>query len=353
MISATYVLPIRRSTCGDVRELADYLAWLHGQLDVLIVDGSPPEVFAHHAAHWPANVTHLRPDPDLLTPNGKVAGVLTGVRHARHERIVLADDDVRYDRAALDRVLGLLATYTVVRPQNYFAPLPWHARWDTARTLLNRMAGGDWPGTFAVRRSTLCATGGYAGDVLFENLEMVRTIKVAGGSEGVPLDLFVRRLPPTAHHFWNQRVRQAYDELARPWRFAAFLALAPLTLLALLNRRWRALLLAASAAIGVAEAGRWRARGRDVFALSASLLAPAWLLERGACTWAALWVRIVDGGVRYRGLVLRRAATPNRVLRRMYADRGVGRGLGVLCAEVLAEQPTLADPSARKRQYVA
>jgi hypothetical protein len=333
VLPATYILPIRRGACGDVGELADYLGWLQSQLDVLIVDGSPPEVFAYHAAHWPASITHLPPDPELQTPNGKVGGVLTGVRHARHERIVLADDDVRYDRAALHRVLALLDTHDVVRPQNYFAPLPWHARWDTARTLLNRMAGGDWPGTFGVRRSTLCATNGYAGDVLFENFEMVRTIKAAGGSETVPLDLLVRRLPPTAGHFWGQRVRQSYDELARPWRFAVFLALVPLALLAVVGRRSRALLLAAAAAVGVAEAGRWRAGGRQAFPFSASLLAPAWLLERGVCTWAALWVRLVRGGVGYRGRVLRRAATSDRVLRRQHAGK-VRNDIGACCTGV-------------------
>ena len=70
----------------------------------------------------------------------------------------------------------------LVRPQNYFAPLRWHARWDTARTLLNRVAGGvDFPGTLAVRRSRSSQTDGYDGDVLFENLELIRTIEAAGG----------------------------------------------------------------------------------------------------------------------------------------------------------------------------
>jgi hypothetical protein len=86
-----------------------------------------------------------------------VAGIRTGIRHASHERILIADDDVRYDPESLRRTVELLGEYDLVRPQNYFQPLPWHARWDTARTLLNRSLGGDYPGTLAVRRSRMLA----------------------------------------------------------------------------------------------------------------------------------------------------------------------------------------------------
>jgi len=114
--------------------------------------------------------------------------------------LVIADDDVRYTRQALAAVVHHLGSADVVRPQNYFVPLPWHARWDTARTLLNRAWSADHPGTLGVRRDALLATGGYAG-VLLENLELIRTIKAAGGRERILPDLFVARRPPTARHF--------------------------------------------------------------------------------------------------------------------------------------------------------
>jgi len=44
----------------------------------------------------------------------------------------------------IDETTGLpLAGADLVGPQNFFDPLPWHARWDSARTLLNRASGGD------------------------------------------------------------------------------------------------------------------------------------------------------------------------------------------------------------------
>jgi len=312
-------LPIKcRQLNEEIDELTSYLRRLSKSVQVLVVDGSPPDVFAAHAAHWNSFTLHLPPDPALSVLNGKVRGVLTGLRHATHEKLVIADDDVRYDEAALKRVVALLEEAHVVRPQNYFEPLPWHALWDTGRTLLNRMTGGDWPGTLGVRRSLLLATGGYDGDVLFENLELIRTVRAAGGVEVVPLDLFVRRFPPNARHFWSQRVRQAYDELTRPWRFAVLLSLLPLTLVLIFFRCWTAFTAGVLAVIGLAELGRRRDGGRTVFPVAASLLAPAWLAERAVCTWFALGVRLCRGGIAYHGSVIRWAATPMKELRQRH-----------------------------------
>jgi hypothetical protein len=225
-LQASYVLPLRRDRDPAGAELAAYLDGLAGLVEVLVVDGSPEPVWRAHHAAFGDRVAHLRPDPDLRYRNGKVNGVLTGLAAAGHEAVVLADDDVRYRPAELARLVGLLDEADLVRPQNYFDPLPWHARLDTARTLLNRVGGGDFPGTLGVRRSRVLAAGGYDGDVLFENLELLRTVRAAGGTVLTPLDLYVRRLPPDTRHFLGQRVRQAYDEFARPARLAAALAVA-------------------------------------------------------------------------------------------------------------------------------
>lgn len=313
LLPVEYVLPLRWSDEDGFAELTDYLRWLSERVSVTVVDGSPPELFARHARRWAALVRHLAPDPALRFLNGKVNGVLTGVHLARHERIVVADDDVRYDEDALRVVHRLLAYADLVRPQNYFDPLPWHACWDTGRTLLNRAFGADYPGTFGLRRSTVLAMGGYDGDVLFENLELLRTVRGFGGVEACPPDLYVRRLPPTARRFWSQRVRQAYDDLAVPPRMLFFLAVLPaVTALAVRDRR--ALLVAAAGVVALAELGR-RGRGaRTVFPLRGALLAPAWVLERAVCSWAALGLRFGRGGIRYAGHRIRTAAHSQRRL---------------------------------------
>ncbi len=341
MSTVSYVLPLRWADPGPIEELAAYLLGLGDVVEeILVVNGSPAAVFERHTAALQGVARHLRPHPDLDFGMGKVNGVLTGVRESSHERVVLADDDVRYEPAALRRMTALLDEADLVRPQNYFDELPWHARWDTARSLLNRVFTGDpafpvgdFPGTLAVRRSAFLASGAYDGDALFENLELMRTIRAAGGAVLTPLDLYVARRPPSTEHFLSQRVRQAYDDFAMPLRLATFLALGPLAvLLALRGRastgdkrrraaagRWLAL--ASAVSIGVAEFGRRRSGGAERFPASGSLLAPAWIAERAVCSWLAVGARL-RGGVRYGDGRLPLAANSMRSLRRRYAESG-------------------------------
>ena len=317
-LGMTYVLPMRADEPVGA-DLVAYVRWLSTCCETIVVDGSPPVVFAANTGHWGNGVIHVPPSPSLATPMGKVGGVLTGVQLATHEYLIIGDDDVRYDAPSLASMRELLDRADVVRPQNYFSPLPWHACWDTGRTLLNRMSGGDWPGTLGVRRSLLMRTGGYDGTAMFENLELVRTVRAAGGRELIPLDLFVARRPSTARHFLSQRVRQAYDELARPGRLAVQLSVLPITAFLWSLYGGAGIAGLAFAVAAVAEAGRQRAGGTRHFPVLASLLAPAWLAERAICSWVALGARLTLGGVPYRGRILGHAATPMSVLRARFS----------------------------------
>ncbi|MFN2465623.1 MAG: glycosyltransferase family 2 protein [Candidatus Dormibacteria bacterium] len=315
--SGAYVVPLRSANFEPLGDLPAYLQALTREVHVVVVDGSPPEVFARHATALGPDVTHIPVEPALETRMGKVGAVLTGLRHVKCERVVIADDDVRYDVSTLRRVLAWLDEYEVVRPQNYFEPAPWHALWDSSRSLINRaIGGGDWPGTLAVRRRAVLEAGGYRGDVMFENLELVRTVQAAGGRERVARDLYVARRPPTTRQFFGQRVRQAYDELARPLRALLFLGILPVLALLAAVTDWLGPAELAVAAMAIAEVGRRRSGGGRRFPFIASLLAPAWLLERGVTMWLALGCRVFLGGVPYRGERLRDAASSKRALRR-------------------------------------
>ncbi|GAA4593222.1 hypothetical protein GCM10023194_57010 [Planotetraspora phitsanulokensis] len=316
MIDLDYVLPLRCEDDTDLAELTGYLRWLSRHVRVLVVDGSSRGRFSRNARLWGDMVHHLPPHDDLVTANGKVAGVITGVRESRAEHVVIADDDVRYDAIGLTRIWNLLQTADLVRPQNFFSPLPWHARWDTARALINRAFGGDYPGTFGVRRSFFLTMGGYDGDVLFENLELIRTVRAHAGREQRALGLYVRRVPPRTERFWSQRVRQAYDDLAQPLRMAAFLAVLPGLAVLVRRHNYGMVGLCAGISMGVAELGRRRAAGRGVFPASCLLYAPAWVLERAVCSWLALAVRLGRGGIRYSGNRIRVSAHSSRQLRR-------------------------------------
>lgn len=314
--TVSYVLPLRcGADHGSHDQLATYLTGLADVCEVLVVDGSGPSSFIQHANALPPTVRHMAPDADLAFLNGKVDGITTGIRRAAHDRIVLADDDVRYGVNDLRAVSSLLEDADLVVPQNYFEPQPWHARWDTARMLINRAFSHDYPGTLGLRRSTFLAMGGYDGDVLFENLELIRTVTAHGGSVRDAPDLFVRRIPPTAATFWSQRIRQAYDDLAQPLRLAVELAVLPLIAWSVMRRRSLVVAIAAGA-VAIADAGRRREGAATVVPPAAPLFAPAWVTERAVCVWLAVVSRLIFGGVRYRGARIKRAASSVRSLRR-------------------------------------
>ncbi|MCQ1946875.1 glycosyltransferase family 2 protein [Arthrobacter sp. zg-Y1116] len=278
-LDAEYLLPLKWAEDTGLDELVEYLELLSTHLRVLVVDGSGDELYARHEQAFPAGVFHCRPrHPEC--GNGKVDGVLTGVDLAEAQQLIIADDDVRYTPEQLERICALLEEVDVVRPQNYFSspsPLPWHARWDTGRILLNRAFGADYPGTLAVRTAILRQAGGYSGDVLFENLELLRTVRAAGGAQMRADDLFVARLPSSTAHFFRQRVRQAYDDLAQPLRLAAELSLFPV--LCWSARRPLHLAALAASVTAAAEYGRRRDGGRRVWGPASPLCAPLWLVS--------------------------------------------------------------------------
>lgn len=339
MAEAVYLVPLRRSAvrAAELAGLAGYLRALARRLPVVVADGSPARVRERHAAAWGPDVrTVVVPAPAPGT-NGKVAGVRAGLAATTQPLVVVADDDVRYDDAALDRVLAALSHADLVVPQNVFVPAPWHARWDTARSLVNRALGHDYAGTVALRRTAL-GEEGYDDRVLFENLELERTVRARGGRVAHALDLYVERRPPEVRRFAEQRVRQAYDSLAQPSRLLTELALAPLLLTSVVaavrrgraGRRGRAVLaLVLGGAVVLAEVGRRRGGGTARFPVTAPLWAPAWVLERGLCAWLAVG-QALSGGMPYAGTRVRTAAhTVGRLRQEIFArgcpDRPRGR----------------------------
>lgn len=307
-----YILPLKWRGAFQDGELTEYLKYLHQWIDITVVDGSEENVFNAHHQIWSSWVRHLAPT-GTLQPNGKVHGVLTGLNLARHELIVIADDDVRYSLRALAEVERLLQNADLVRVQNYFDPMPWHAAWDSARSLINRAFSSDYPGTLALRRSAL--PHGYRGDVLFENLELIRTVRARGGEERRADEILVLRRPPSSEHFLSQRVRQAYDSQAQPLRLCIELSLLPLGIMFRKNPEAIGCFIAAT--LLTAEWGRRRVRHH--FPFVTSLCAPLWVSERAITAWIALGWRAA-GGIPYAGGRIKDAASSLRKLRKAAAN---------------------------------
>lgn len=314
MIDVGYILPFRAAGDENVEELASYLKMLANHVaELIVVDGSDAEAWDAHDLLWGSFCKHVRPRDDLHFANGKVDGVITGVEMSSLSKVVIADDDVRYEPESLARVASLLEEADLVIPQNFFSERPWHALWDTGRTLLNRAFSWDYPGTLGFRRDIFLAAGGYDGDVMFENLELIRTIQAAGGQVVAPLDLLVERQPPEAGRFFSQRIRQAYDEFALPARLVLFLSVMPAVGTLVLTGRKRWLPVIFGTTVAIAERGRRQPGGRRVYPAMASFMAPFWLLERGLCMWLAVG-ELLKGGIGYRGRRIRAAAHSRKAI---------------------------------------
>lgn len=302
----SFILPIRRVHFDPVeaKSFGDYYDVLGSAgCEVLVVDGSPPVVFSEHQQSWRGLVAqHVAPDPKYTYLNGKVNGVHTGVDLASCERVILGDDDVRYTGADIERMCQLLDSFEMVRPQNFIAPLPWWARLETARILINRgvLRAGDYPGTCGFRRSTMRRVGPYDGDVLFDNEEIVRHFALHGASISYARDFFILKRPPTFKKWLEQRPRQAYEDFVMRIKTIAFLAVVPtiIALSVLMSLRVALVLLAAISilAITISGLGLVRDGAYKFFPHNSPLFAPLWILERSLSVYWALYWRVRYGG---------------------------------------------------------
>jgi hypothetical protein len=336
MNHSTYLLPIRRSAFspGEAAELGDYFrALCEAGCDVLVVDGSPPAVFQKHGESWGALIRHEPVNRSFGYLNDKVNGIHTGVELAATEKIILADDDIRYGAAEIERVSELLETFDVVRPQNFLSPLPWWARMEAARMLINRatLRTADYPGTCAFRRSVMLHVGPYDGDVLFDNEEILRHFARAGATISYATNLFVRKRPPTFRKWIEQRPRQAYEDFGLRAKTALFLSLPVFTALIGALLGWKGFfifVLALSLAAGaIAMAGRLRGTASKHFPLSVCSIAPLWILERTLSTYWALYWYVARGGYPFGDKIL---------------SKGIGRDWisgGRIAAQAAARQP--------------
>lgn len=336
MKHCTYLLPIRRKnfSATEAAELAEYFGGLNNAgCDLLVVDGSPSSVFEQHAASWRSVCRHERVDRSFGYLNDKVNGIHTGVRFATTEKIILADDDIRYTTGEIFRALELLDSFEVVRPQNFLSPLPWWGRMEAARMLINRatLRTADYPGTCAFRRDAMLRVGEYDGDVLFDNEELIRHFAREGATVNYATNLFVRKRPPTLRKWIEQRPRQAYEDFALRAKTALFFAIPIAAVIAAAVSGWKGfaiwLALVCLAAIALALIGRLRGTARDHFPWSVCLFAPLWIIERSVSTYWALYWHFAYGGYPFGDKIL---------------SKGIGRDWivgGRVAAEAAARQP--------------
>jgi hypothetical protein len=327
----TYLLPIRRTAFSENEgaEFAQYFDLLrHAGCYVLVIDGSLSEVFALNHQLWSHHARHEGVDRGFGYLNDKVNGIHTGVELSPNEKIVLADDDIRYTADDIDKICALLDDFEVVRPQNYFRwnvlservaigpaspanhnialgerdPPSWWARMEAARMLINRatLRTADYPGTCAFRRETMLRVGHYDGDVLFDNEEIIRHFARHGARICYANDFFVQKRAPHFRKWIEQRPRQAYEDFDLRAKTALFFSLPLLGLLAAMIGGMKGFILfLASIGLGamlIFFIGRMRGEAKKYFPASIILFAPLWILERSLSTYWALYWFVRHGG---------------------------------------------------------
>jgi hypothetical protein len=331
-----YLLPIRRRSFSvtEASALANYFRALNDAgCDVLVIDGSPAPVFQQHHDAWHPLCRHEPVDRSFGYLNDKVNGIHTGVDLAAAEKIILADDDIRYTPSQIDRVCQLLDEFEVVRPQNFLSPLPWWARMEAARMLINRatLRIADYPGTCAFRRATMRRVGHYDGDVLFDNEEIIRHFAREKAAILYATNLFVQKRPPSFKKWLEQRPRQAYEDFGLRAKTALFFSVPPLAMVLGLGAGWKGIIIFVSAlsvmATALAAAGRLRGNAAQYFSWSICLFAPLWLAERALSTYWALYWRLTRGGYPFGDKIL---------------SKGIGRDWvsgGKIASASVARQP--------------
>ena len=311
----SYLLPIRRIVFSitEAEKFASYFRALKAAgCEVIVIDGSAPAVFEAHAAVWGSICRHEPVNRRFTYLNDKVNAIHTGIAIAANEKIILADDDVRYRAEEIALICERLERFDVVRPQNFVAPLPWWSRVEAARMLINRatLRMADYPGTCAFRRSAALYAGEYDGDVLFDNEEMIRHFARRGLKIDHQIDLFIRKNPPPFRKWLEQRPRQAYEDFGLRGKTLFFATLLPLAVFLAFAGQGQALMfLAIVLAVGsilIAAAGRARGEASQVFPQSACWFAPVWILERAASTYAAFSWYLVRGGYPFGDRILSR-----------------------------------------------
>jgi hypothetical protein len=328
-------MPIRRRVFGsaEAEGLGSYFESIRMALgEIIVVDGSPSDVFRRHHDMWSHFCRHEPVNRQFGFLNDKVNGIQTGVRLSRNNKIVLADDDIRYTTEDIEKIVIMLDDFEAVRPQNYFAfnnvasassrwvenhrraadattedhrqdvdattnaRLGIPARMEAARMLINRatLRTADYPGTCAFRRDIFLRAGDYDGDVLFDNEELIRHLARFGAKICYANDFFIQKRPPLFRKWLEQRPRQAYEDFALRVKTLLFASI-PVALIAAglrfgIQSMIVCLLGIFVVAFFLALLGRARGVARRFFPFHVCLFAPLWVIERSVSTyWAFYW----------------------------------------------------------------
>jgi hypothetical protein len=293
--SCTYAVALDSDAgSGEVQALARHLSTLNrSDCEVLVVDGSPSDVFDEHhrLLRWVSHHHAVLPHCRFL--DGRVDLVQSATELATTEKVIIAVNDSRCTAEEVRAVCELLDCHDVVEPEEYFEPLPWWGGVDAGRVLLHRGVDRLPHGraTLAFRRAAFLQIRDVP-DRTGRN--ETRRLALQGAEVHEARGVFVRREPGSFGTWLRLRPREASAELIAPMKTLFFLAIVPLiVLLAILGGARVAAGCAGKLAVGsVMVALRGRIGAGKFFPVRACLFAPLWIVERSLSVYWALFDRL-------------------------------------------------------------
>ena len=293
----SYVVVVDYSTvpADELRDLANYLSTVGvAGCDVVVLDASPRLQFDLNARilRWVGR--HVAVRPEHRTPSGSLDLVRSAAALAACEKVIVAEQDVRYTPDAIGQICDLLEMHEVVEPQDYLDPLPWWGGIEAGRMLVHRgiEPQPDHGATLGFRRSAVNSLRNLTtGEVLDDQ---GRRLAAAGAEVYAAANVFVRRRPGALNEWLTQRPRYAGDDFGLPFKSAFFFSIAPLLLI--LGVLGGIQLAGAYASViafaAVCLALRGRAGAAPYFPLRACLFAPLWVFERSVSVYWALYRKL-------------------------------------------------------------
>jgi hypothetical protein len=159
LASYVVILDPRRQDRLRPTSLTDFAAYLStvavAGLEVIVAE--LPETFDDNdqVLRWVGHHVRIRPQHRSLS--GTIDPLRVAMDVASWDKVIVADERVRYGAGTLHQIQALLDAHEVVEPQDYFDPLPWWGGIDAGRMLVHRGVDRlpDHGATFGFRRSVL------------------------------------------------------------------------------------------------------------------------------------------------------------------------------------------------------
>lgn len=300
----TYIFTIQRASVSieETGEISKYFALLCSiGCEVIVVDGSPLEVYAAHEGAWYSLCRHVKVDSKYHSPDFQVNSFYTGAVLAGCQKVIAAADNIRYTADDILRMCELLERFELVRPQNYLYPLSWWSKVESVSILVNRtiFPGGDSPETFGF----LAPAFRRACNGRERNLEnpddITRQLIARRARVCYALDFLIRKNSPAFKEWCSSCFRNTYRSFNFSLRSFTFILIVPLGIaLGIFSSTEHLMFYVAAILLNlftITFLGRFRG-GSRFFPLRLPLFSPVWLIERILCYYKTLFWLLTPGG---------------------------------------------------------